>query len=212
MTIEVCPKCGNRLLVCGCTFTLEERRKLLKAPERPYAEVYGSCGDDIQEAFSAMRARRDEIHAERLRLAELGFEQRFAYFAYANQTENELKAIDRDLFQMTWGKGSACRKGRRASPVGVCRDCSKLSRGLALVGYVKAYSITREPGDELEPWVQGWIAGLDGITECGFTGRARDDWEWWRSMAVELLEGKTRSEIRSEISEEKAKLAEMGLT
>ncbi len=201
---DLCPKCGNRLQFCGCTFTLEERGRLFAAPIE-VSVSFGTCGDEVDAAYAEMKAREAEIHAERARLTEAGFDHRFEFLAYLNQTKNELAAIERDLFKMSFvtGLSSLCRKHRRVSASGPCRDCRRFERGLERLGGRRAAtSIEREPGDELDPWVLGWIAGLDGVSECAFSGKEKAEWDWWRERAVEWMDGKTREQVRAEIKSE----------
>lgn len=165
--------------------------------------TYGVCVDEAE--YRSLIARRDDIDAECNRLAERGLDHCFALLAYMNQTKNEMLALDRDIIAMgmATGRSLACRKGRRVPSAGLCRDCMRFEDGIErLGGRSAATHIQREPGDELEPWVLGWIAGLDGLTECAFSGAQKAEWEWWRERAVEWMDGKTREQVRAEIKAE----------
>lgn len=138
-----------------------------------------------------MRSRRLEISSEKIRLMELGFEQRYAAIAYDNQTKDELAAIERDLFKMSrvTGHSMLCRKGSIATAAGLCRECQQMWAGFKKMGgYKAAIAMRVEPGDEKEPYVRGWVAGLDAVPEsdCPYSGPDAVEWRTWHGLGSDI--------------------------
>lgn len=150
----------------------------------------GTC-DGGEEAYQALKQRKREIIKESRRLTDMGFEHRFAAIAYSNQTWNELQAIERDLFTMSFvtGQSILCRKGKRVL-VGACRECHEVWKGIDdMGGFRAALGLMRQPGDDTEwpLWKLGWIAGLEG--DSVVPESVNEEWRKWYQYGRDFVAG-----------------------